>query len=274
MQLVFLSLVLFIYFLNITQLLVRGADASGEHFVIRGHWSPAPQLLDVWNWEQCSWVAVCFLIIFFYVCGKPVDASQLLSFYSSLRSHCCPQGAWFSTQVHLVWQGFIPSRRKVIGTFTPHTPIYKSQAFPRQSFSASLTKIFFWGGGEVKNNINKSDDDNAKPNKSNGGDYDQDYYSVGNGGHYLYCSLIAYNALRAWLNPDCSSATFSCSLLRIIAYCLFPVLHKKQVIKMSGTITLTPACSLRVSEQNPATSGGAVNTDLCLARVCALVPRL
>lgn len=43
---------------------------------------------------------------------------------------------------------------------------------------------------------------------------------------------------------------------------------------MSGTITQTPACSLRVSEQNPATSGGAVGADLCFARVCALVPRL
>lgn len=50
---------------------------------------------------------------------------------------------------------------------------------------------------EKQNNINKTDDDNAKPNKSNGGDYDWDYYSAGNGGHYLYCSLIAYNALRA-----------------------------------------------------------------------------
>lgn len=93
----------------------------------------------------------------------------------------------------------------------------------------------------------ESDDDNAKPNKSNGGDYDWDYYSVGNGSHYLYCNLIAYNALRAWLNPDCSSTTFSCSLLNVIAHCLFPVLHKKQVIIMSGTITQTLASSLWVS---------------------------
>lgn len=208
---------------------------------------------------------------FFKVCGKPMEASQQLSFHSSVLSLLATRDL-IQYAGALVRQGFIPSKGKVMGTFTPHTPIYKSRAFPLriprlrwQRFSSRV---------KVKNNINKSDDDNAKPNKSNGGDYDQDYYSVGNGGHYLYCSLIAYNALRAWLNPDCSSAAFSCSLLRIIAYCLFPVLHKKQLIKMSGTITQTAACSLRVSEQNNATSGGAVGADLCLARVCALVPRL
>lgn len=51
------------------------------------------------------------------------------------------------------------------------------------------------------------------------------------------------------MSPDCSSTTFSCSLLGIIAYCLFPVLHKKQVIKTSGTITQTLASSLRVSAE-------------------------
>lgn len=51
------------------------------------------------------------------------------------------------------------------------------------------------------------------------------------------------------MSPDCSSAAFSCSLLGIIAYCLFPVLHKKQVIKTSGTITQTLASSLRVSAE-------------------------
>lgn len=51
------------------------------------------------------------------------------------------------------------------------------------------------------------------------------------------------------MSPDCSSTAFSCSLLGIIAYCLFPVLHKKQVIKTSGTITQTLASSLRVSAE-------------------------
>lgn len=66
-QLVFSAVLFFIYFLNIAQLLVQGADASGEHFVIRGHWSAAPQLLDVGNWEKCSWVAVCFFFSFFFM---------------------------------------------------------------------------------------------------------------------------------------------------------------------------------------------------------------
>lgn len=72
-------------------------------FVIRGHWSAVPQLLDVWlGLIECTAAEMLSGFLFFFDCGKPTDASQLLTSRPSLCSHALPQGGWGSGQL-LQW---------------------------------------------------------------------------------------------------------------------------------------------------------------------------
>lgn len=82
----YFSCVVFIYFLNIAQLLVQGGDASGECllFVVTDQRRPSC-LMCGWGWLSAVQLRCC--LFFFFDCVKPIDASQLLPPLPSPRSH-------------------------------------------------------------------------------------------------------------------------------------------------------------------------------------------
>lgn len=119
-------------------------------FVIRGHWSAVPQLLDVWlGLIECS-AAEMLSGCFFFNCGKPTDASELLTSRPSLRSHARPQGGWVSGQL-LQWGEWVllQVNTQVRGTFTLKTGICSCLCFLYLMVSGVHWQRFF-SCGKVK----------------------------------------------------------------------------------------------------------------------------
>lgn len=145
----FFSRVMFIYFLNIAQLLVQGVDASGERllFVVTDQ-RCLSCLMCGWGWLSAVQLRCCRGV--FFDCGKPTDASQLLTSRPSLRSHARPQGGWVSGQL-LQWGEWVllQVNTQVRGTFTLKTGICSRLCFLYLMVSGVHWQRFF-SCGKVK----------------------------------------------------------------------------------------------------------------------------